>query len=114
MRPPTCAGRVVAAPEVARQNLDRLVPAGLGDLVNGAAVGIGRTGVEAGRESAANRFDIARAGRVENAFAVRVAPDRCGRHAPLSCRQLAKPYSRASAQLDGGELGLAGSAGAAT
>jgi hypothetical protein len=64
--------------------------------VNGAAVGIGRTGVEAGRERAANGFDVARAGSVEHAFAVELrriaAVDM-----RLSWRQLAKPYSRASA-----------------
>jgi len=59
-----------AALHVARQNLDRFVPVGLGDLVNGAAVDIGRTGVEAGRERAADGFDVARVGRLEHAFAV--------------------------------------------
>ena len=71
-----------AALHVAGQNLDRFVAVGLGDLVNGAAVGIGRTGVEAGRERAANGFDVARAGRVEHAFAVGCAGIARGRHAP--------------------------------
>ena len=58
-----------AALHVARQNLDRLVAICLGDLVNDAAVGIGRAGVEAGRKRAANGFNVARVGCVENAFA---------------------------------------------
>jgi hypothetical protein len=86
----------VARLQVAGENLDRFVPAGLGDLVNGAPVGIGRAGVEAGGESAANRVDIARAGRVETRLRSSCAGSLRSTCA-LSWRQLAKPYSRASA-----------------
>jgi hypothetical protein len=59
-----------AALDVAREKLDRLVPVSLGDLVDGAAVVVGRAGVEAGVEGAANRLDIAGAGGVEHALAL--------------------------------------------
>src|SRR5262245_7893988 len=59
-----------AATDVAGEKLTRLVPVSLGDLVDGAAVVVGRAGIEAGVEGAANRLDIARAGGVEDALAL--------------------------------------------
>ena len=94
-----------AALHVARQNLDRFVPVGLGDLVNGAAVDIGRTGVEAGRERAADGFDVARVGRLEHAFAVglrRIAVV----HMRLELAPAGEAVFARQRQLDGGELGL--------
>ena len=95
----------VARLQVAGENLDRFVPAGLGDLVNGAPVGIGRAGVEAGRESAANRVDIARAGRVENTFAFElrgIAAVNVRFELPTTGEAV---FAR-QRQLDSGELGL--------
>ena len=95
----------VARLQVAGENLDRFVPAGLGDLVNGAPVGISRAGVEAGRESAANRVDIARAGRVKNTFAFELRGI-----AAVNVRFELPPTGEAifarQRQLDSGELGL--------
>ena len=82
----------VPALEVADQQLDRLVPELLGDLVNGAAVVVGRAGVEAGLEGAPHRLDVTGARRVEDPLAFR-----CGEPAPMPStwalrrRQLAKP-----------------------
>jgi hypothetical protein len=95
----------VALLELAGEKFDRFMPAGLGDLVNGAPVGIGRAGVEAGRESAANRVDIARAGRVENTFAFELRGI-----AAVNVRFELPPTGEAvfarQRQLDSGELGL--------
>ena len=98
--------RRIAPPCTSRaENLDRLVAVGLGDLVNGAAVGIGRTGVEAGRESAANGFDVAGVGRVEHAFPVELR-----RIAAVDMRLELAPAGKAvfarQRELDGGEPGL--------
>jgi hypothetical protein len=46
--------------QVAREQLDRLVPFRLGDLVDGAAVVVGGVRVEAGVEGAPHGFDVAR------------------------------------------------------
>ena len=61
----------LAALDVAGEQLDRLVPLGLGDLVNGTAVVVGGGGIEAGREGAADLLDIARTGCFKHAFAFR-------------------------------------------
>jgi hypothetical protein len=42
----------------------------LGDLMDGAAIAIGRSGVEARSKGAPDCFDVASAGRVENAVAL--------------------------------------------
>jgi hypothetical protein len=104
-RPPLLRRACVALLELAREQLDGRLPIGLGDLVNGAPVGIGRAGVEAGLESAANRFDIAHARRVENAFAFALR-----RIAAVNMRLELPPAGEAvfarQSELDSGELGL--------
>ena len=52
----------LASVQVADEKLDRLVAVRLGDLVNGAAVLIGRARIESGLEGAADRLDVACAG----------------------------------------------------
>src|SRR5262249_34113158 len=81
---------------VAAEKLDRLVPVSLGDLVDGAAVVVGRAGIEARLEGVADRLGIAGAGGIEDALALASAGSSWSTCA-LSCRQPAKPYSRASA-----------------
>ena len=80
----------IALLEFAGEQLDRLVPGLLGDLMNAAAVVVGRAGIEAGLEGAADRLDIAvRAASktaLRSVFAGAI-PSTCA----LSCRQLAKP-----------------------
>lgn len=66
------AGPRVALLKLAGEQLDRLVPARLGDLVNGSPVVIGCAGIEPGLEGAANRLDVARAGGVERPPALAV------------------------------------------
>jgi hypothetical protein len=58
----------IALLELAGEKLDRLVPVGLGDLVDGAAVMIDEAGIEAGLQRTANRFEIAPAGGLEDRF----------------------------------------------
>jgi hypothetical protein len=60
----------LGALDVAGEKLDRFVPLGLGDLVNGAAVVVGGVGVEARLEGATNRLDIAGARGVEDMLAL--------------------------------------------
>ena len=59
-----------ASLEIAGQHLDRLMSAVLGDLMDRAAVDVGRCGIEARREGAADGLDVAGAGGFENALAV--------------------------------------------
>ena len=91
--------------EFAGEQLDRFVPRLLGDLVHAAAVIVGRAGIEAGLEGAADRLDIAGAGGVEDRFAVRFR-----RRHPVDMRLELPPAGEAIVARDGelrdGELGL--------
>ena len=69
VRPTACGTIGVARLDIAGQQLDRRVPAGLADLVDGAAVVVGEARIESVRESTANGFDIAGARRGEHALA---------------------------------------------
>src|SRR4051794_31451637 len=62
-------GTIAARLDIAGKELDRLVAAGLADLVDGAAVVVGEARIESALESAANGLDIAGAGRGEHALA---------------------------------------------
>src|SRR4051812_25075875 len=62
-------GTIAALLEITGKELDRLVAAGLADLVDGAAVVIGAARIEAALESAPNSLDVAGAGRGENPLA---------------------------------------------
>ena len=62
--------RSVAFLDVTREQLDRLMPPILGDLVNGTAVAIGSCRIEARCECAAHGLDVAGAGCLEHAIAV--------------------------------------------
>ena len=78
-------GTIVARLVVAGEQLDRVWPPALADLVDGAAVVVGDAGIESALESTANGFDIAGARRGEHALAM------CSSTGALSARQLAKP-----------------------
>jgi hypothetical protein len=56
--------------ELAGEQLDRPGTASFGDLMNGAAVVVGRAGIEAVHQRAADGIGIARAGGVEHPLAV--------------------------------------------
>ena len=56
--------------DIAGKQLDGLMPAILGDLMNRAAVGVGRCGIKARRKGATDGLDVAGAGGFENAVAV--------------------------------------------
>jgi hypothetical protein len=62
-------GTVAALLEIAGKELDRLIAAGLADLVDGAAVIVGQARIESAIEGAAYGLDIAGAGRCEHALA---------------------------------------------
>ena len=61
-----------ASLEIARQDLDRLMPSLLGDLMDRTAVGVGRCGIKARRKGAADGLDVAGACGFENAIAVAI------------------------------------------
>ena len=63
-------GAGLAALDIAGENLDRLMPPFLGDLMHRAAVGVGRCGIKARRKGAPDRLDVAGACGFENAIAV--------------------------------------------
>src|SRR5687767_14710497 len=64
------AGADASALDVAREQLDGLMPAILGDLVNRPAVAIGSCRIEARCECTAHGVDVAGAGCLEHAIAV--------------------------------------------
>src|SRR5206468_5245739 len=62
-------GTIAALLEIAGKELDRLVAAGLADLVDGAAVIVGQARIEAALEGAPNSLDIPGTGRGEHSLA---------------------------------------------
>jgi hypothetical protein len=57
-RLPHCGGTIAALLEIAGEELNRLIAAGLADLVDGAAVIVSEARIESALEGAANGLDI--------------------------------------------------------
>src|SRR5215468_5449918 len=62
-------GAIATLLEIAGKELDRLVAAGLADLVDGATVIVGQARIKSALEGAPNGLDIAATGRGEHALA---------------------------------------------
>ena len=100
-RPPDRCGTIgVARLDIAGQQLDRRLPAGLADLVDGAAVIVGEARIKSVRESTANGFDIASARRGEHALAGDFVDMRLER--PPACKAVVAGHR----ELGRGELGV--------